>query len=286
MKAPDTSPSATPLLAAALNRSPQPVVVQRRRKAWRANPRADTISTYESRDCSCSSFALGHRALPARCWRHPRGVGCPRQGDPDQRSGRGDPPPRLGHRPPGGDPPRNGRLAELFLHTVADIPEFFEWDRARRRGTVLFIYDRGLPLTDPYGHVARTRELAREVLAGGHPPLTPAEWRHGRYVLTCYLDDLVDTPPASRYEQLSLADHTLREAAHLVTAHHRAWTGIGKWLPRRLLSADATLGKSLLDGHQAVAERADATPLATAAQQVLDLIGGPLREGHAHRWPT
>lgn len=178
----------------------------------------------------------------------------------------------------------DGRLAELFLHAVGDIAQFFAWDRARRRGTVLFLYDQGLILTDPHGHVARTREQARAVIATGPLPLTPAEWAHGRYVLTCYLDDLVDAPPANRYEQLSLADHALREAAHLVTAHHGAWTGIGKWLPRRLLSADPARGKALLEGHQAVAERGDPMPMATAVEQVLDLIGGPLREGYTQRW--
>ncbi|MPY59365.1 nucleotidyltransferase domain-containing protein [Streptomyces spongiae] len=178
----------------------------------------------------------------------------------------------------------DGRLAELFLNTLADVPEFFEWDRARRRGTVLFIHAEGLPLTDPHGHLARTRDRARAVLAAGPPELTPAEREHGRYALTCSMDDLVDTPPADRYEQLSLADHTLREAAHLLTAHHGAWTGIGKWLPRRLLTADPERGRSLLDGHRAVAERADPVPLATAAEQVLDLLGGPLREGYSHRW--
>ncbi|WP_238431880.1 nucleotidyltransferase domain-containing protein [Streptomyces cavernae] len=176
----------------------------------------------------------------------------------------------------------DGRLAELFLHTVTDVPEFFQWDRARRRGTVLFIYAEGLPLTDPHGYLARTRDKARAVLAAGPPALTPAEWEHGRYVLTCYMDDLLDTSPADRYEQLSIADHTLREAAHLLSAHHSAWTGIGKWLPRRLLSADPERGKSLLDGHQAVAERADPMALATAVKQVLDLLGGPLREGYSH----
>lgn len=180
----------------------------------------------------------------------------------------------------------DGRLAELFLNTVADLPEFFEWDRARRRGTVLFIYAGGLPLTDPHGHIARTREQARAVLASGPAPLTPTEWERGRYVLTCYMDDLVDASPADRYEQLSLADHALREATQLLTAHHRAWTGIGKWLPRRLLSADPVRGKALLDGHQAVAERADPMPLATAVGQVLDLLGGPLREGYSQRWRT
>ncbi|MFE7312583.1 nucleotidyltransferase domain-containing protein [Streptomyces sp. NPDC057555] len=177
-----------------------------------------------------------------------------------------------------------GRPAELFLNTLADIPEFFAWDRARRRGTVLFLYGQGLPLLDPHGHLSRTREQARAVLAAGPPPLTPAEHERSRYGLTCYLDDLVDTPVTRRHEQLALADFTLREAAHLLTAHHNAWTGIGKWLPRRLLSADPARGKALLDGHRAVAEHADPAPLAAAAEQVLDLLGGPLREGYVHRW--
>ncbi|MCX4637509.1 nucleotidyltransferase domain-containing protein [Streptomyces sp. RPA4-5] len=178
----------------------------------------------------------------------------------------------------------DGRLAELFLHTVAELPGFFEWDRARRRGTVLFIYDQGLPLLDPHGHVARARAQARAVLASGPPPLTPAEWERGRYVLTCFMDDLSDTPPSDRYEQLSLADFTLREAAHLLTAHHRAWTGIGKWLPRRLLGADPVRGRALLDAHKAVAEHGDPAPLAAAAEELLHLLGGPLREGYTQRW--
>ncbi|MEU1334865.1 nucleotidyltransferase domain-containing protein [Streptomyces sp. NPDC005865] len=177
-----------------------------------------------------------------------------------------------------------GRLVELFLNTVADIPEFFAWDRARRRGTVLFVYDQGLTLMDPHGHLARTREQARAVLAAGPPPLLPAERERGRYSLTCYLDDLVDTPPDEPYEQLVLADFTLREAAHLLTAHHRAWTGIGKWLPRRLLAADPVRGRALLDGHRTVAAHADPAPLAAAAGQVLGLYGGPLREGYAQPW--
>ncbi|MEE4418360.1 nucleotidyltransferase domain-containing protein [Streptomyces bugieae] len=181
-----------------------------------------------------------------------------------------------------------GRLAELIVHTLADAPEHFERDRALRRGTLLFIYDQGLPLADPHGHLARTREQARAVLAAGPPPLTPAEWERGRYVLTCFLDDLTDTSPATsptgRYEQLSLADFTLREAAHLLIAHHGDWTGIGKWLPRRLLSADPVRGRALLDGHRAVAEHADPSPLAVATEQVLDVLGGPLREGYTQRW--
>ncbi|MGV2921446.1 nucleotidyltransferase domain-containing protein [Streptomyces alfalfae] len=178
-----------------------------------------------------------------------------------------------------------GRLAELFLNTRADLPEFFAWDRARRRGTVLFVYAQGLPLLDPHGDLSRARDRARTVLAEGPPPLTPAELSQARYTLTCHLDDLLDTPGSARHEQLALADFALREASHLLTAHHRAWTGIGKWLPRRLLAADAARGGALLDGHRAVAETADPGPLAAAVHRVLDLVGGPLREGYALDWP-
>ncbi|MEE4423365.1 MULTISPECIES: hypothetical protein [Streptomyces] len=97
------------------------------------------------------------------------------------------------------------------------------------------------------------------------------------------MDDLIDTPSTIRYEQLALADHTLREAAHLLTARHQAWTGICKWLPGRLLSADPALGRTLLNGHQHVAELGDKAALAAAAEQVLDLIGDPLREGYIQR---
>ncbi|MEW2071800.1 nucleotidyltransferase domain-containing protein [Streptomyces sp. NPDC007346] len=206
---------------------------------------------------------------------------------------------------------RNGRLAELFVHTLADVPAAFERDRAQRRGTVLFLYAQGLPLLDPGGHVSHACERAREVLAAGPPALTRAEWERGRYLLTSFLDDLgdlgdlggpddlgglggpddlgslggvADAPSTARYEQLALADAVLREAAHLHTAHLGVWNGIGRWLPRRLLDADPVRGEALLAGQRAVAEHADPVPLVEAAGQVLDLCGGPLREGYAHPW--
>ncbi|WP_411084575.1 nucleotidyltransferase domain-containing protein [Streptomyces sp. cmx-18-6] len=178
----------------------------------------------------------------------------------------------------------HGRLAELFVHTVSDVPAAFERDRFQRRGTILFLYENGLPLLDPYGHVVRARERARQILAAGPPALTPAEWERGRYLLTCFMDDLADAPPTARYEQLALADGVLREAVHLLTAHLNAWTGIGRWLPRRLLNADPVRGRALLAGHRTVAEHADPAPLATAAAQVLSLCGGPLREGYRQTW--
>lgn len=48
--------------------------------------------------------------------------------------------------------------------------------------------------------------------------------------------------------------------------------------------ADPVRGRALLEGHRAVAERADPTPLAVAAEGVLGILGGPLREGYTQRW--
>ncbi|MES4905225.1 MULTISPECIES: nucleotidyltransferase domain-containing protein [unclassified Streptomyces] len=178
-----------------------------------------------------------------------------------------------------------GRPAEVFLHTRADLGEAFAAARASRRATALFIYAESVLLHDPDGHVEAQRAEAQTLLAAGPEPLAPNESEFGRFVLTDLLDDLVETGPGTdRHEQLAIADRTLREAAHLLTAYHRAWNGAGKWLPRRLTAADPVLGRELLRGHLALAERADPAPLTTAARRVLELLGGPLREGYVASW--
>ncbi|MFI0728689.1 nucleotidyltransferase domain-containing protein [Streptomyces sp. NPDC021225] len=178
-----------------------------------------------------------------------------------------------------------GRLAEVFLHTRADLGEVFAAARASRRATALFIYAESVLLHDPDGHVETWRAEAQALLAAGPEPLTPNESELGRFLLTDLLDDLAETGLGSdRHEQLAIADRTLNEAAHLLIAHRRAWNGAGKWLPRRLTAADPVLGRELLRGHLAVAERADPAPLTTAARGVLELLGGPLREGYVGHW--
>lgn len=175
-----------------------------------------------------------------------------------------------------------GRVVEAFLHTRTALEEIFASDRRSRRGTMLFIYADSVTVHDPDGHAADTRARARELLSAGPEPLIPQDVEGLRYGLTDLLDDLADT--TDRHEQLVVAGRVLQDAADLLTAHRNAWSGGGKWLPRRLLAADPVLGRALLDGQLAVAERADPAPLATAARGVLDLVGGPLREGYSRTW--
>ncbi|MEV3950067.1 nucleotidyltransferase domain-containing protein [Streptomyces halstedii] len=174
-----------------------------------------------------------------------------------------------------------GRLAEVFLNTRVDLREAFAQSRVTRRATALFLYADSVQLHDPIGHVELLRAEARDLLAAGPDPLTQDQSDAARFLLTDLLDDLSETGPDSdRHEQLAIADRMLREAAHLLTAHRRAWNGAGKWLPRRLITADPILGRELLRGHLAAAEHADPTPLAAAVRSVLELVGGLLREGY------
>ena len=156
--------------------------------------------------------------------------------------------------------------------------------RHEGRCAEVFLYAGSVPLHDPHGLAAERCREARELIAAGPAPLTDAERDDSRYLLTDLAEDLADTagPGQDPHEQLALADRTLREAAHLLSAVRGAWSGAGKWLPRRLRAADPVLGAALLDGHLAVARHGEPGPLCAAAHTVLGLVGGPLREGLVH----
>ncbi|MEU1229071.1 hypothetical protein [Streptomyces sp. NPDC005828] len=81
-----------------------------------------------------------------------------------------------------------------------------------------------------------------------------------------------------------MAGTVLNGTAALLLDHHRAWSGSGKWLPRRLLDADGEHGGALLQGHRHLRETGDPAPLTDATVRVLGLVGGPLHEGYRRTW--
>ncbi|WP_137992917.1 nucleotidyltransferase domain-containing protein [Streptomyces vilmorinianum] len=175
-----------------------------------------------------------------------------------------------------------GRVVELFVHTWAGLVELFATDAAARRGVLQSMYATGLVLLDSNGAAGRARSLAEEGLRTGPPALDPATVETRRYGLTDALDDLVDA--ADRIEALAVAGFVLGTAADLLCDHHRAWIGGGKWLPRRLMEADPERGAALLEGHLRLCESGDPTALLDATSEILDLAGGPLREGYRRTW--
>ncbi|MFB7737071.1 nucleotidyltransferase domain-containing protein [Streptomyces sp. NPDC056112] len=175
-----------------------------------------------------------------------------------------------------------GRLAELFIHTRAGLGELFAADVASRRGVLQSMYATGLVLVDVGGEAGRARARAEADLRSGPPALEPETVETKRYGLTDALDDLADADDA--FESLAVAGVVLNVAADLLFDHRRAWVGGGKWLPRRLLEADAERGGALLQGHRHLCETGDPTLLIKAAERILDLLGGPLREGYRRAW--
>jgi predicted nucleotidyltransferase len=172
---------------------------------------------------------------------------------------------------------RGGRLVELFAHTAATYREFWDADVASRRCTMPQMYAGGIILVSRNGFAqARQAEAARLVEAGP-PALGPEALETMRYLLTDALDDLADlTDPI---EVAACAAGVLEMAADLVCARAGWWVGRGKWLPRRLLEADPDQGGRLLRGFTG-----DRALLLEAARDVLDGVGGPLREGYRRTW--
>jgi hypothetical protein len=175
-----------------------------------------------------------------------------------------------------------GRVVELFVHTRAGLAELFAADVAARRAVLQNMYATGLVLVDTNGEAGRARALAEADLREGPPALEPQRAETKRYGLTDALDDLAET--GDRIERLAVAGYVLNTAADLLCDYQHAWTGGGKWLPRRLLEADAERGAALLEGHLYLCESGDAVLMIDAASQILDLVGGPLREGYRRTW--
>jgi hypothetical protein len=137
-------------------------------------------------------------------------------------------------------------------------------------------------LVDTNGEAGRARALAEADLREGPPALEPGTVETKRYGLTDALDDLADT--GDRIERLAVAGYVLNAAADLLCDFHHAWSGGGKWLPRRLLESDAQHGAALLEGPLYMCESGDPALMIDAASEILDLVSGPLREGYRRTW--
>ncbi|MFF5705695.1 nucleotidyltransferase domain-containing protein [Streptomyces sp. NPDC012794] len=174
------------------------------------------------------------------------------------------------------------RVVELFVHTPIGLLELFAADVAARRAVLQNMYASGFVLVDSQGAAGRARALAEADLREGPPPLEPEAVDTKRYGLTDALDDLGDA--GDPIERLAVAGYVVNAAAELLCDHHHAWIGGGKWLPRRLLEADPERGAALLDGHHHLCGSGDPAALIGAASEVLDLVGGPLREGYRRAW--
>ena len=162
--------------------------------------------------------------------------------------------------------------AEVFVHDVHHIGDWFAKDLARRRPTLARMCADGAILTDTDGTAAAVRDQAKAVLAAGPPPVATAELDHRRYALTDLLDDLAGSDDPG--ETVIICCHILVQTAELALINRASWLGSGKWLLRELRTADPAFAGDLIAAHDRPED------LAQLADRVLAAAGGQLWAGY------
>lgn len=173
-----------------------------------------------------------------------------------------------------------GWPVELFAQTEPDWHAFVERETAARRSPLLAMCAEGMLLADADGVGAALQREAQARLTAGPPQASEAELDDWRYALTDGLDDLRGC--TDRQERVYLVADLLHRASELALVAGRHWLGCGKWLSRRLVTADAALHGKLTSGAvAAVSGDVDGCERFTAAvEEVLDRVGGPLWAGY------
>jgi hypothetical protein len=176
-----------------------------------------------------------------------------------------------------------GWPVELFVQTEADWRLFAERETAARKSPLLAMCAEGMLLADVDGLGAALQAESRERLAAGPPPASATELEDRQYVLTDTLDDLRGcTDPL---ERTYLVADLLQRASELALLMGGHWLGGGKWLSRRLATAEPGLHSRLTVGAAAaMSNTPDATDSFTeAVKEVLKLAGGPRWAGYSRR---
>ena len=174
----------------------------------------------------------------------------------------------------------DGWPVEWFVQTEDSLLNFCDKDRSRRRPTTMRLVGSAVVFVDADGSGQRVQQLLRAMDQQGPPPAPADEVESQRYAVTDLLRDLTGAHDAD--ECLTVAATLLREAADLLLAVNRRWSGSGKWLLRELNSLDEHLSTSyaaqLMHGLRSAAAN-DPTPMYETVIDILKVAGGPLFTG-------
>lgn len=162
-----------------------------------------------------------------------------------------------------------GWPVELFVHDEPSLKHYLANELGARKPSLHRMVGTGVTLVGEPGHWPET---CAKVLAGGPPPLTPAEREWGRYSLTDLLDDMVHAHDPG--ERVVIAECAWQAAGDHTLAFAGRWSGSGKWLLRELREYDPDMAARWLAAH------GDPEAIAAYVRDLLDRNGGPLFEGY------
>jgi predicted nucleotidyltransferase len=174
-----------------------------------------------------------------------------------------------------------GWPVELFVHDLGSLALYRQKDQDRRQPTIMRLVGESVILIDTNGSgVSLQRECLAEVAAGPRP-LTADELASARYGVTDSLTDLEGCIDDA--ERAAISAVLWQEAARLLLAGSRHWTGLGKGLVRELRRYDIAESTAhlpdLIDGLRC-SIAGDPAQLISTCDRILDQFGGRFFEGH------
>lgn len=174
-----------------------------------------------------------------------------------------------------------GQPVEFFVQTEQSLSDFCRNDRARRRPTTMRLVGSSIVLVDRDGSGRRLQKQLHQMDLEGPESIDPSTLEAMRYSVSDLLEDLASS--RSSDETVVVGAALFREAADLLLAAQRRWSGSGKWLLRELAALDVTHGHSyadlLLDGLRAAAT-GDPKRLHGAVVSILNTCGGTRFAGY------
>lgn len=178
-----------------------------------------------------------------------------------------------------------GQYVEVFAHDLATLAYFCrEVDRPSGVAALPTMVAEGAPVLSPSLLLDTAREIARETLRLGPPPLDPTAKRARRYAITDLASALRDGRDrgtliaAGGALYSDLADFALRASGR--------WSASGKALPRALEALDPALAMQFETAFAALFAEGVVAPVQALVDTVLAPCGGRLRDGFRVAAPT
>jgi predicted nucleotidyltransferase len=170
-----------------------------------------------------------------------------------------------------------GWVIEAFIETRSSVAERLRRVNKSRSPSFLRFCAEGLVLVKHKGLAQYLIDTAQATLQQGPAPLTSAETRRYRYIITEWLDDFADAE--SFEEALFMVYELTSKASELLLGLERCWIGERRWLYKALKQSANPLADQLILGLKDYYQNGQSKQLIETVEVILELAGGRLYEG-------
>jgi hypothetical protein len=172
-----------------------------------------------------------------------------------------------------------GWVIEAFIGSQKFNEEKIQRPRTNQIPSYLTAWAEGIILKDHDDFAGSLKERAVAILEQGPASLTQQEIDQYRYVITDWLDDLIDSN--SYEEELFIAYELAAKTAELLLAYNRQWIGERKWLYQALQKSEHRMARQLIGDLEHFYRTGEKDRLIEVIGTILEMVGGKLYEGYS-----